>query len=92
MSIFEMLLGYLLIGIIGGGIILTLIIMGWVLSKTIFPMLGQGIIDLNYKVQKKMRMDGQRNRKWMQDIKEKKADPHFQTWTEIKKQRDDLIK
>jgi len=67
MGISERLLGYLLIGIIGGGSVLTLITVGWILSKTVFPMFGQWIIDLSYK----MRNDGQRNREWMQGIKEK---------------------
>lgn len=61
MSIFERLCGYLLIGIITGSIVSTLIVVGWILFKTVFPMIGQWIYDLNYK----MRMDGQRYRGWI---------------------------
>jgi len=47
------------------GYVLALILMGWILSKIVFPILGRWIVDLNFRLQNKMRKDGQRNRQWL---------------------------
>lgn len=50
------------------GYVVSLILVGYICFKWLFPMLGQWIVDLNCK----MRSDGQRNRDWIAKRKAKK--------------------
>ena len=51
---------------------LSLILGGYICFKHLFPMLGRWIVDLNRKMQEKMRSDGQRNRQWLKKLMEDK--------------------
>jgi len=45
--------------------VLILILGGWICFNWLFSVLRQWIVDLNFRLQNKMRKDGQRNRQWL---------------------------
>ena len=47
------------------GYVVSLILVGYICFKYLFPMFGQWIVDLNHK----MRSNGQRNRQWLKKRK-----------------------